>query len=40
MEETAILNSPGLWAISSLMIIVLLISAIVYLKVSFAEAEK
>ena len=40
MDENLVLNSPGLWAISSLMIIVLLVSACVYLKISFSEAKK
>lgn len=40
MEANAIMNSPGLWAVSSLMIITLVCTAAIYLKVSFSQAKK
>ncbi len=40
MDYNNIMNSPGLWAVSSLMIIVLLIASAIYVKMAFAEAKK
>lgn len=40
MEYNAIINSPGLWAVSSLMIIVLLVSALLYVRMAMSEAKK
>ncbi|WP_301859636.1 DUF5058 family protein [uncultured Megasphaera sp.] len=40
MDYNSIINSPGLWAVSSLMIIVLLVSAGIYVKLALSEADK
>lgn len=40
MDVNSVINSPGVWAVSSLMIIVLLISACVYVKMALAEAKR
>lgn len=40
MNVNSVINSPGVWAVSSLMIIVLLISACVYVKMALEEAKR
>ena len=40
MDSNSIMNSPGLWAVSSLMIIVLLVASVIYVKMAFSEAKK
>ncbi|KMO85534.1 membrane protein [Megasphaera cerevisiae DSM 20462] len=40
MDLQSVINSPGLWVASSIMVIIVLLQSIIYLKTAFTQAER